>query len=209
MIRASFERLTTRYGAQHWWPAEDPFEVMVGAVLVQRTSWRNASQAVDRLRVAGCLDFAKLAAAKEPWLREIVKPAGFYNSKARRLIVLARFVSQAGGIDALGKLATSELRRRLLGLEGIGEETADAILLYAFERPVCVVDAYLRRWHARMSGETVDDEGLRQRVLSDLPTAREQNELHALIVEHGKRHCRKTPDCIDCCLREECAHAGN
>jgi endonuclease-3 related protein len=206
MIRTSFATLLDRYGAQRWWPAEHAFEVMVGAVLVQRTTWCNAARAVAELRVAGLLSCAALAAAAEALVRQRIVAAGFYNTKAKRLIGLARFVDDAGGVESLGAVETGELRARLLHLDGIGPETADAILLYAFERPACVVDAYLRRWHARMSGGHVDDDGLRRRIVSALSGADELNEFHALVVIHGKQHCRSRPICEDCCLREECAH---
>lgn len=206
MIRASYERLAARYGPQHWWPAEHAFEIMVGAVLVQRTSWTNAARAVAALRTAGLLEWRALAAAEEHALRERVRAAGFHNSKARRLIGVARFVRSAGGIDPLAAVETQELRKRLLNLDGIGRETADAILLYAFGRPVAVIDAYLRRWHTRMGGLQVDDDLLRTNVEGALPTRSELNEFHALMVEHGKRHCRAQAVCKDCCLREECAY---
>jgi endonuclease-3 related protein len=179
---------------------------MVGAVLVQRTTWRNAARAVAELRAVGLLDSNALANAAEPQVRHRIAAAGFYNTKAKRLIGLARFVEGAGGTDSLGALETKTLRERLLGVDGVGPETADAILLYAFERPACVVDAYLRRWHARMSGVESDDDALRKRVLAALPGAAELNGFHALIVMHGKQHCRSRPICDDCCLRKECAH---
>lgn len=206
MIRSSFRTLLDRYGRQRWWPAEHAFEVMVGAVLVQRTTWSNAARAVAGLREVNMLTSAALAGASEAAIRRRIATAGFYKTKAERLIRLARFVEEAGGIGALGELQARELRARLLDLDGIGPETADAILLYAFERPVCVIDAYLRRWHARMSGANVDDDRLRHDVMSALAAVDELNEFHALIVAHGKQHCRSRPICEDCCLKQECAH---
>lgn len=209
MIRSSFERLAASYGPQHWWPAEHAFEVMVGAVLVQRTSWHNAELAVGALRDEGLLQPELLARADEPELCALIRSAGFYRAKARRLVGLARFVERAGGLSALARIETPALRQQLLELDGIGPETADAILLYCFDRPVCVVDAYLRRWFGRMSGQTdIADDELRRRITAQLREASELNEFHALIVEHGKRYCTARPRCDACGFRQQCAYAA-
>ena len=206
-IRVVFDQLLWVHGPQHWWPAEHPFEIIVGALLVQQTNWGNVETAVERLRANRLLDCASLSAVDPERLQEILKPTGFFRSKAARLKRLARFILAAGGIEALNCIPTDRLRRVLLALDGIGPETADSILLYSFRRPVAVIDAYTRRLFSRLTGEqtSLTDEQLRDRVLSSLSAAEELNEFHALVVAHGKSYCRKRPACSQCCLRPACA----
>lgn len=203
---ALLERLSLEYGPQAWWPAETTFEVMVGALLVQRTTWTNAARAIQALRKANLLEDRVIAAMMPRLLAPMIRVAGFYNTKAERLVAMARFVAKAGGTKALARLDTQELRKRLLGITGVGAETADAILLYGYERPVFVDDAYARRLIDRINA------GLpRLRPLSlyaaeilerrDVPAL---NEIHALIVEHGKQQCRVNPICESCPLRLDC-----
>jgi len=206
-LRTSLERLVAEYGPQHWWPANSPFEIMLGAVLVQQTTWRQAARAIDALGNAGLLNWSALANADPSEVEARVRPAGFYRAKAKRVIALAAFVAEVGGVAALNRLPTRELRGLLLAREGVGEETADAMLLYAFERPVCVIDAYLRRWYLRRHGiDRIDDRTLRAGVVKALPSVAQLNEFHALIVEHGKRRCKTRPLCDGCCLFSECSH---
>jgi len=202
------ERLLARYGPQCWWPGGDePFEVMVGALLVQRTAWTNAERAIDRLRAAGLLHSDALSEVTMPRLRRYIRPVGFYNVKATRLRRLARYVRGLGGVDQLARMSSPALRESLLRLDGVGPETADAILLYAFERPACVIDDYTRRLFTRLVGcaKELPDVEIRGRVLDGLASSRQLNEFHALVIEHGKRYCRKAPDCRDCCLVSHCA----
>jgi len=206
-----FEAWLDHYGPQEWWPqTEGPFEIMVGAVLVQRTSWANAARAVARLRDSRLLDHMRLARVPEPKLQTLIEPAGFYRLKAGRLQSLARSVGAAGGIEALSTLATDELRDRLLEVRGVGPETADAILLYAFGRPVVVVDAYLRRILERVGSprSKLTDEAIRADVLAHLDDASRLNEWHALAVAHAKTSCRSAPVCERCCVRRFCATGG-
>jgi endonuclease III related protein len=207
-IKSMFASLLARHGAQLWWPGESPFEIMAGAVLVQRTAWRNAEQALASLKAAGLCDWEDLAAVAQPRLEELIRGAGFYRRKAARLSNLANFVIRAGGEAALARWPTSRLRCGLLGLDGIGAETADAILLYAFERRVFVIDAYTRRIVARMRGSPLVDAVLQRKVVRALPRISELNEFHALIVAHGKQSCRAVPLCESCCLRRSCHHGG-
>lgn len=207
-IGAWLASLLARYGPQAWWPADSVWEIMLGAVLVQRTTWNNAARAIENLRQAQLLDEAALSAMPRAVLEEFLKPAGFYRVKARRVAALLEFVNVAGGTDALAGLTTPDLRARLLGVNGIGEETADAILLYGFERPVFVVDAYARRLLARLAGAAEHtDEALRGQVCGQVRETGMLNELHALIVVHGKQHCRSAPRCNGCCLVSTCAYA--
>lgn len=202
-----FDRLLDRYGPQHWWPAETPFEVMVGAVLTQNTAWSNVERAIGNLKQSACLDCARLAAISLPELAAMIRPAGYFNIKAQRLQNLCRFLLHSGGEGKLAAYRTADLRHALLSVNGVGPETADDILLYAFERPVFVIDAYTRRlFHAlgRISGEE-SYETLRADFETALgPDAHCYNEYHALIVMHAKIHCRKRPVCEGCPLNERC-----
>ena len=203
-LGALFESLLARYGPQYWWPGEGRYEIMLGAVLVQRTAWRNAAVALAQLRGAGIRNWAALAALPRARLESLIRSAGFYRLKAARLSNLAGFVIAAGGCETLAERGTGELREALLGLDGIGPETADAMLLYAFERPVCVIDAYARRLVARIDGKPCSDAALRSRALRSLGAVAELNEFHALIVAHAKDVCRSRPRCEACCLRHRC-----
>ena len=201
------ERLAAAYGPQEWWPARDPFEMMAGALLTQRTTWRNAERAIASLRREGVLSPEALAFVPEPRLEALIRMAGTFRTKAVRLRALARWYVDAGGRDALAARPTENLRSELLALPGIGPETADDILVYAFTRPVFVVDAYARRILSRY-GWAQGDEPYEQlsdtvaRAIGPDPTL--LGEFHALLVEHGKRHCRSAPRCTGCPLAAEC-----
>ncbi len=202
-----YEQLAAAYGPQDWWPAKDEFEVMVGAILVQRTTWRNAARAIEELRERALLDPVTLAAADPGDLAQLIRSAGFLRTKAKRVVGLAVFVRDSGGISALSAWPTTRLRAALLDLSGVGPETADSILLYAFERPVVVIDEYLRRLVRRLrssSGDIADDV-LRESIFAEIDDVPRLNELHALIVEHGKRHCASRPRCGGCLLRQRCS----
>jgi endonuclease III related protein len=208
-IAELFERMLDRYGPQQWWPAEDEFEVMVGAVLVQRTAWRNAELAIAALRAAQLLDPVTLSETPPERIAGLIRSAGFYRRKAPLLVRIASFVLDGGGVPCLADLDTASLRERLLAIDGIGPETADAILLYAFHRPVFVIDTYALRLFERLQGVTriASPAELRDRVIASLPRSARLNEFHALIVEHGKRHCRARPECVGCCVRNLCRSA--
>lgn len=207
-LRDTYGRLHAAYGPQGWWPAETPFEVMVGAVLTQNTSWRNVERALAALRAAGWLDPESITAIPVARLAECIRPAGCPTVKARRLAAYCRWLLDSGGEEALAGVATLVLRRELLGVHGVGPETADAILLYAFGRPVFVIDAYTRRLFRRMGIFRGDEsyEALRQAFEQAMgPRPSVLNEYHALIVEHAKRACAARPRCDGCVLRSECA----
>lgn len=210
-LQQVFDRLLAAYGPQHWWPGDSPFEVMIGAVLTQNTAWINVERAIGNLKRSGCLSLDGLLGLDEAELAERVRPSGYFNVKARRLHSLCRFLDQRGGIEGLRVLETRELRHELLAVHGVGPETADDILLYAFERPVFVVDAYTRRMFERLGrlsgGESY--ERIRTMFESELPAEVPLfNEYHALIVRHAKRVCSGRPRCTECCLRAECPAAG-
>jgi endonuclease-3 related protein len=209
-----FFQLARHFGPQHWWPAETPFEVAIGAILTQNTTWSNVARATANLREAGALAPAALAALASEKVEQLIRPAGFFRQKGARLQRLAALLDRdyAGDIGRLCAGPLDDARHRLLALPGIGPETADAILLYAAHRPTFVVDAYTRRIFARLGTLHGNESytGIRAHFMSALPhEAPLFNEYHALIVALAKRYCRKRqPDCSACPLRDGCRFAG-
>jgi len=201
-----YEKLFARYGPQHWWPGETPFEVMIGAILTQNTAWTNVDRAIRNLKAASVLNAAALRELPQVELATLIRPSGYFNAKARKLKELVRWLGErcADDLDVLFATETSPLRKELLNVHGIGEETADSILLYAGGKPVFVIDAYTRRILERLGlqpphgNRYADFQGL---FMEDLPPdARLFNEYHALIVRLGKESCRPAPCCADCPL---------
>ena len=212
-ISGLYDRLLEYYGPQHWWPADSPFEVMVGAVLVQSTAWRNVEYAIDNLKTAGSMSPAAIRDMSHEALEQLVRPSGFYRVKARRLRSLCEYLGEsfADSIEAMNGRPTGELRSELLAVYGIGEETADDILLYALNRPIFVIDAFTRRIFQRLGLCQQDSRysDVQQMFHDRLPRdATLFNEYHALIVRHGNTTCRKTPDCANCPLLSACPRIG-
>ena len=180
---------------------------MVGAVLTQNTTWINVSRAIDSLKQAKLLRLDRIRSLPPDQLAQLIRPAGYYNLKARRLLNLCKFVSDNGGEGRLAEWSTSELRHALLTVNGIGPETADDILLYAFQRPVFVIDAYTRRLFSRL-GVISGNEGyekLRLKFEENLQSKHDVfNEYHALIVHHAKHVCTNSPQCGNCVLQITC-----
>ena len=208
-----YQRLSDIYGPQDWWPAESPFEVIVGAILVQNTAWTNAERAIQNLRDADLLSVDRLYAVPLAELESLIRSAGYYRMKARRLRnLLDHLVEYYGGsIDLFFELDTETLRRELLSINGIGPETADSILLYAAERPVFVVDSYTSRIlkRHRWIEQDADYDVLQSHFQSHLePNVSLYNEFHALIVRIGHLHCRKTPQCEACPLEQWIPEGG-
>src|SRR3990172_10910193 len=145
VLETIYKRLYRAYGPQHWWPADSAFEVMVGTVLTQNTAWKNVEQAIANLRHGDYLDVHRLLSLSPSNLARLIRPSGYFNIKAQRLRNLCLWVEARGGIKALAQQDTSSLRSALLTINGVGPETADDILLYAFDRPVFVIDVYTRR----------------------------------------------------------------
>jgi endonuclease-3 related protein len=199
------QRLLEHFGPQHWWPAETPFEVMVGAVLTQNTSWRNVTRAIANLRERDLMEPAALYAVAVEELAELIRPAGYYRVKAKRLRNLLEYVMDrcAGSLEEMFERSTEQLRAELLEIKGIGPETADSILLYAAGKASFVVDAYTYRVcvrHGWIEAE-IDYEGLKEFFETALPEdAGLYNELHALLVRVGHEHCRRRPKCEGCPL---------
>ena len=210
-IPAALERM---HGGERWhWTVEsDPFEVAVGAILVQHTSWTNAERAIERLREAQLLDPRRLAELPGEAIEELIRPSGQYRTKARKLRAFLDLIARHGSLEALLALPPESLRERLLATWGIGEETADAIALYAARRPAVVVDAYTRRLFSRLGlGPSPDDSyGAWQRYLGgELPAeAPALARFHALVVLHAKRLClARRPRCGECELAPRCRAA--
>jgi endonuclease III related protein len=203
-----YRALLARHGPQGWWPARTPFEVAVGAILVQHTAWAGAARAIAALRAAGRLTPARLAALDAVTLGALVRPAGTWRLKARRLLDFTRWLLERFGGDFRGlrRAPLGPLRRELLGVPGLGPETADAILLYAAGRPVFVADAYARRVLARhrFVPAGIGYEDARAFVEGHLPSDPALfNEFHALLVAVGKSYCRTAPHCEACPLRRD------
>lgn len=221
-LRGVYSALLATFGPQQWWPAETRFEVMVGAILTQNTAWTNVEQALARLRARIPLSAEAILALDAAALADALRPSGYFNIKALRLRAFCTAYLEAGGFSALAERGTPALRTWLLSINGVGPETADDILLYAFDRPVFVVDAYTRRIFTRLgllAGGGAPDEGLSGKKMGyeSIRQAFEQalgpdvalfKEYHALIVFQGKRVCRQRPLCGQCGLRGSCAAAA-
>lgn len=205
-----YDRLLSQYGPQHWWPAQGPFEVMVGAVLTQSAAWSNVEKAIANLREAGVLSAEMLGQLPLSELSALIYPSGYYNAKALKLKALATYLKGYGyDLGQLFTVETDRLRRELLGVHGIGEETADSILLYAANRPIFVIDAYTRRIFGRigLTPERGRYEDYQRLFMNNLPGDTSLfNEYHGLLVCLGKNVCRKYPLCRQCCLAGEICH---
>jgi len=180
---------------------------MVGAVLTQNTAWANVELGLERLCSRIPLEADAILALPTDELAECLRPVGYFNVKSQRLRAFCRAYLKAGGLEGLHALETGKLRSSLLAIHGVGPETADDMLLYAFERPVFVVDAYTRRIFQRLGLLTGVEDYATIRYGFEValgPDVRLFNEYHALIVRHGKDVCRTQPKCADCCLRERC-----
>ncbi len=201
-----YKKLYNFFGPQHWWPAETPFEVMVGAILTQNTNWSNVERAIANLKANNMLDPHRIYRCTHKRLAELIRPAGYFNIKAQRLKSFVEYFVKrySANIDSMGKVPTRLLIEELLEVRGIGPETADSILLYALQRPVFVVDAYTKRVLARHKiiedGKATYDEV--QRIFHDnLPEDVQLfNEYHALFVRLGKEYCKPKPLCEGCPL---------
>ncbi|MGA1978969.1 MAG: endonuclease III domain-containing protein [Sedimentisphaerales bacterium] len=202
-----YQLLFDRFGPQSWWPGETAFEIITGAILTQNTNWANVEKAIANLKSANLLTPEKLYHLSVSQLAELIRPAGYYNIKAKRLksFLSWLFRNYDGRLENLENLDTDRLRAELLAVKGIGRETADSILLYAFGRPIFVVDAYTARVavrHGLISAEA-DYEQLRELFQSNLPQDSQLfNEFHALLVRLGKEFCRPTARCPGCPLEK-------
>ena len=200
-----YHLLFERFGPQHWWPSETQFEIIVGAILTQNTNWANVEKAIANLKSADLLSPEKLHNIEVSQLAELIRPAGYYNIKSKRLKNFLDwfFENYDGKLPELENVDTERLRTELLGVKGVGRETADSILLYAFDRPIFVVDAYTARVAVRhgLIEPEADYEQLRELFQSNLPQdVQFFNEYHALLVKVGKEFCRPKARCAGCAL---------
>jgi endonuclease III related protein len=203
-----YQTLLRQFGPQGWWPARTRLEVILGAVLTQNTSWRNVTVAIRRLRKAGFLRWTQLLRASTAQLESCIRPAGYFRQKARTIRTFAEWLksSHQGSLKELFAQPPELLRGQLLQLRGLGPETVDAILLYAGKQPFFVADAYTRRVLARHGLISPGDgySQAQQFLHQHLPAEEAvYNEFHALLVEAGKRYCkRQAPQCEGCPLRD-------
>jgi endonuclease-3 related protein len=205
-LKRMYRALSRAYGPQRWWPGDTPFEVMVGAVLTQNTAWTNVEKAIANLRQERLLTPLRMHRAAPEKLATLIRPSGYYNIKTKRLRHLLAFVHDryAGSLKKMFSADAGRLRRELLAVNGIGPETADAILLYAGEKPFFVVDAYTKRIFSRhgLISVKADYNAVQGLFMDNLPRdTRVYNEYHALIVRVGKERCKKSiPSCSGCPL---------
>ena len=210
LLMLCYERLLRSYGRQGWWPGESRFEVVVGAILTQRTNWRNAERSIALLKEKGLMDPKALARVDLGELEEALKPAGFYRQKAIYLKNMASLIVKdfSGDIDGLLHLPSDMLREILLSVKGVGPETADSIILYAADKPECVSDAYTTRILNRL-GLILERryDSVKRFLQKALPMKLEVlKEFHALMVRHGKERCKVKPKCVDCPLNDLCLY---
>jgi len=205
-IKKTYRKLFTAFGPQHWWPGDTPFEVIVGAILTQNTAWTNVEKAIHNLKKARLLTPRKMHDLSQAELAKYIRPAGYFNIKAKRLKHFLNYLfdNYGGSLNRMFKKRTDALRRELLSVNGIGPETADSILLYAGNHPVFVVDAYTKRIFSRHQIIKADAEyhDVQEIFMKNLPhNIKMFNEYHALIVRIGKDFCRnRKPLCSRCPL---------
>lgn len=201
-----YQRMVAHFGPQHWWPAESPFEVIIGAILTQNTNWHNVEKALGNLQSAKLLSLKTLSALPEPLLAGYIRPAGYYNIKAARIHNLLALINSKydGKLERLLAQPLPTLRADLLAVKGIGPETADSIVLYAANLPIFVVDTYTWRILSRhgLIDEKASYHEMQDVFMDNLPhEAALFNEYHALLVQVGKYFCKKKmPECASCPL---------
>ena len=205
-LLALYHSLHAHYGDLAWWPAESAFEIAVGAILTQNTDWRNVEKALGNLKSANVLSIEAILETPTDQLEMLVRPSGYFRMKADRLKQLCEFL-QLNSFDALKKMGREHARELLLSVKGVGPETADDIVLYAFDIPSFVIDTYTRRLLERFGlysaklKYSVLQAAFHQQLPEDASLFK---QYHALIVEHAKVSCRKKPLCELCALKETC-----
>lgn len=206
-----YNKLYGRFGPQGWWPGDTAFEVIVGAILTQNTAWANVEKAIYNLKKHKLLSSVKLSRTKLSKIADLIRPSGYYNIKARRLLNFINYLNDkyGGNLKKMFEQKSDALRKSLLDIKGIGPETADSILLYAGNKPVFVVDAYTKRIFSRygLLSEGASYDEIQRLFLHNLPkSVKLYNEYHALIVRTGKDWCRKKPKCSLCSLQKGCRY---
>lgn len=211
-IKEIYSKLYKKYGRQHWWPVSSSqnaeLEIILGAILTQNTSWKNVEKAIENLNKNNLIDIKKLNEINSKRLAIFIKSSGYYNQKAKKIKNFITFVvkNYDSNLLNLKKLNIKKLRKELLTINGIGRETADSIILYAFNKPIFVVDAYTKRIFERLFNVKFKDYDELQELFHKnlLKNHKLFNEYHALIVEHGKNICRKKPLCEICIFEKKC-----
>jgi len=215
-ISKIYEELSKIYGPQGWWPIKgkylggpknnsERFEVMIGAILTQNTSWKNVEKAISNLHKENLIYAKKISKVSQKKLAKLIKSAGYYNQKAERLKIFANYLLKNPNFL---KKEIPQLRKELLSIKGIGPETADSMILYALNKPVFVIDAYTRRIFSRLGfcNEDASYEELQQMFHKNLPkNTKLFNNYHAVLVEHAKNNCKKKPECGGCVLSKICS----
>jgi len=206
-----YSALYNAFGPQNWWPAETKFEIVVGAVLTQNTNWKNVEKAIVNLKKNGILSIDGILKNRDR-LPELIRSVGYYRVKSERLVNLMNKIKEYNSLEEFLRLPLEKLREELLSTKGIGKETADSIILYAGGYPIFVVDAYTRRLFSRLeiiNGKENYDE-IQKIVMDNTPNDEYlYNEFHALIVELGKKYCKKRPIHIGCPLNKFCEGVNN
>jgi endonuclease-3 related protein len=204
-----FYQLLDIHGRQYWWPAETHDEIIIGAILTQNTSWANVEKAITNLKQYHLCTLKSIASSDTQTLAQLIRPSGYYNLKAHRLQCTARYITTKDWKNSVKKDPTS-LRQKLLNVKGIGPETADSILLYAYDIPVFVIDAYTKRIFSRLGflPQNASYQTYQELFMKSIPSdIYIYGEYHALIVKHSKKHCRVKPICEECCIKSVCASA--
>lgn len=200
-----FDTLLDFFGPQHWWPGTTRWEIIIGAILTQNTNWSNVEKALNNLRSNSLLTYDAMRALPLTRLEELITPSGFYRVKAQRLQHFFQFIKNElhDDPDTLADMPLTVAREKLLSITGIGPETADSMLLYAYHKPIFVIDAYTKRIVQRhkISNANKYDELQALFMNTCEKSLYVYNEFHALIVATGKRFCKPTPRCEDCPLR--------
>ena len=214
ILRGIYAKLLARYGSQHWWPADEPWEVMIGTVLTQQATWINAERAIANLKAAGVISSSALRRLPAAELARLIRPSVYHNAKTKKLKALALWLKEhyRDNLDELFNHDINTLRRQLLAVYGVGEETADSIILYAAGKPIFVIDAYTRRIVNRLGFAPAENSyrAYQSLFMTNLPPETGLfNEYHALLVRLGKEVCRPRPRCGECALIEICRYANN
>ena len=206
ILMTIYRKLFQTYGPRHWWPGESSFEVMVGAILTQNTSWRNVEKAILKLKEKGVLNPRGIHCLKKPQLASLIKSSGYYRIKADRLKSFVDFLFKEydGDLKKMGRMRLEGLRGKLLQVNGIGPETADSILLYGLKKPIFVIDTYTKRILSRhgIISEKAAYEEVQKLFMNHLSLDEKLfNEYHALLVHLGKTVCKKIPECEICPIK--------
>jgi len=209
-LLAIYQLLYERYGPQHWWPAETPLEMIIGAILTQSAAWTNVEKAIHNLKASSSLSIEGLRSLSQDELARLIYPSGYYNVKARKVKAFVEWLADrySGDLDRMFALDIAKLRQELLSVHGVGEETADSVILYAAHKSIFVIDAYTRRLITRLglAPQKETYAAFQTLFMDNLPHDEALfNEYHALLVQHGKTVCRQAPLCTGCCLNHLCS----